>query len=143
MKKLFKKSLSTQISSQTLNLSLLVFRIAISLSILNTHGWNKLMDFEGNAAHIPDPFGLGGVANVIIAIIADVVFAGFVAAGFLTRLSALVVLQVTLVGLLVVHINDPWKVKDIPLMYSLAFGLLVALGAGKYSIDHWLIHSRQ
>lgn len=140
MKKLLKKSLSTQNSSQTLDLSLLVFRAAIGLSIINTHGWNKLMDFEKHATHMPDPFGLGGTTNVILAIIANVVFAGFVVAGFLTRLSAVVVLQVTLIGLLVVHINDPWKVKDVPLMYSLAFGLIAVLGAGKHSVDHRLFN---
>jgi len=143
MKSLFKKLLSTQNSPQVIDASLLVFRVAVGLSIINTHGWNKLVDFEGNAAHIPDPFGLGGATNVVIAIVADIVFAGFVVAGFLTRFSALVVLQVTLVGLLVVHINDPWKVKDVPLMYSLAFSLIMVLGAGKYSIDHWLFHSKK
>ncbi|WKN44851.1 DoxX family protein [Tunicatimonas pelagia] len=116
----------------------LVYRVAIGLAMFGIHGLEKLTDFLGTVAHIPDPFGLGGTISTLIALQANVTGAFGVMLGLFTRLSALLVVGVTLVGLVVVHAHDPWSVKDVPLMYSLAFGLVTVRGGGRYAIDHRL-----
>lgn len=136
MKKIVSYIFKTQPKSSTVDISLLVFRVLISLSMINTHGMKKIVHFEESIQHIPDPFGIGGEISTYIAITANIVAPIFVIFGFVTRLAALVILSVTLIGFFVVHANDPWTVRDIPLMYSLAFLLILYLGAGKYSIDH-------
>jgi len=136
MKKWLSYLVSTDISRRNIDTALLLFRVTIALSMMHTHGLKKVLDFEAAVAHIPDPFGIGGEASVLIAIFANIVCTLLVIIGLATRLSALCILAVTLVGLFVVHANDPWTVKDIPLMYSTCFAFIAYVGAGRYAIDH-------
>lgn len=115
---------------------ILGFRVLVSLSMINTHGIKKLVHFSDTVANIPDPFGLGGEISTYIALLANIVSPIFVILGFATRLAALQILSVTIMGFLVVHAGDPWAVKDVPLMYSLSYLLIFFFGAGKYSLDH-------
>ena len=116
--------------------ALMAFRIMIAFALFRTHGLKKIADFESTLMHIPDPFGIGGLASTCVAIFVNVGLAGFVALGFLTRLSAVGILSLTLSGLFLVHFNDPWPVKDVPLIYSIAYTLVLFLGPGTYSMDH-------
>ena len=125
-------------SNKVVHWTLLGYRILIAFAMFRTHGWKKLHDFEGTVANIPDPFGMGGLASAYISIFVNVVLAFFVAVGLLTRLSSIGILSLTLAGFFIVHFQDPWPVKDVPLMYSIAYGLLLILGPGSYSMDQWL-----
>ncbi|NRB46985.1 MAG: DoxX family protein [Saprospiraceae bacterium] len=123
---------------------LLVFRVLVSLAMINTHGIKKLIYFSDTVENIPDPFGLGGEISAYIAIMANIISPILVIVGLATRLAALQILSVTVIGFFVVHAEDPWAVKDVPLMYSLAYLLIFFFGAGKYSLDHsiskkWMI----
>jgi putative oxidoreductase len=136
MKTMIPKVFSYQPEFLSQDLTLFLFRVFVSLSMINTHGMKKLLDFEGTVAHIPDPIGFGGEVSAIIAIVANIVAPIFVVLGLGTRLAILPILSVTLMGFFIVHANDPWPVRDVPLMYSLAYLALFFLGAGKYSLDH-------
>ncbi|WP_299521010.1 DoxX family protein [Winogradskyella sp.] len=143
MEKTIQKLFSDQSTFLSKDLTLLLFRVLVSLSMINTHGMKKLLDFEGTVAHIPDPIGVGGEVSAIIAIIANIVAPIFVILGLGTRLAILPIISVTLMGFFIVHGNDPWSVKDVPLMYSLAYLALFFLGAGKYSLDYKLFSSKK
>lgn len=119
-------------------LILLGYRSLVAFAMIRTHGIKKITDIEGEIAHIPDPLGLGGEFTAFMAIFTNLVLTVFVILGFATRLSALGILSVTLSGLFLVHWGDPWPVKDMPLMYSLAYLLILAMGPGKYSLDHFI-----
>ena len=138
MKNLINRLFAIENSQDTINWTLLFFRIGIGLSLINTHGLKKVLHYQDTVAHIPDPFGIGGEISTIVAILANVVFAGFLALGLFTRLSTLFIFGVTISGLLFVHINDPWPVKDVPLMYSMSLALIFVLGPGRYSLDNYL-----
>ena len=135
MQKWLTKLLNPDISLVSFDRGMLVFRVLVSLSMINTHGIKKLLHFEATVANIPDPFGLGGELSTYIALLANIVCPLLVMAGLFTRFAALQILSVTIMGFLVVHINDPWTVKDVPLMYSLAYLLILYLGPGKHSLD--------
>lgn len=120
------------------DITILIFRILVSVSMINTHGMKKILDFDATVIHIPDPFGFGGEISAIIAVIANIIAPIFIILGLGTRLAALQILSVTLVGFFIVHANDTWAVRDVPFMYSLAFALLFFFGSGKYSLDHFL-----
>ncbi|WP_299670291.1 DoxX family protein [uncultured Polaribacter sp.] len=115
---------------------MLFFRVLVSLAMINTHGLKKILNFSDTVAHIPDPFGMGDQVSAIIAILANIVGPIFVILGLGTRLAILPILSVTLIGFFVVHAGDSWAVRDVPLMYSLAYLFIFFLGAGKYSIDY-------
>lgn len=116
--------------------TLFIFRVLVSVSMINTHGVKKLLHFEDTIAHIPDPIGIGGKLSAVMAIVANIVGPALVILGFQTRLAIVPILMVTLVGFFIVHGNDPWSVRDVPLMYSLAYLAIFFWGAGKYSLDH-------
>jgi len=138
MKKVLSNLFSTAMNSQRLDFALLVLRFGVAFVLIKVHGSKKLLHFADTVANIPDPFGVGGTTSAIIAVLANVVFALFILLGFATRLSATFILIVTITGLLLVHINDPWSVKDIPFMYSLVMMAMLILGAGRYSIDRFI-----
>ncbi len=139
MKKVLFKTLDPKVNLEQLSIGLLIYRILISISLINTHGVKKLTDFESSAANIPDPFGLGGELSTYFAIFANIICPIFIILGLFTRLAVLPIVTVTISGLLFVHYADPWVVKDVPLMYSLAFLTVLYLGPGKYSLDFKLM----
>ncbi len=116
-----------------LNITLLFYRILIAFALIRTHGWKKIIDFQETVNHIPDPFGIGSTTSAYLAVFTNVILAAMVIPGLFTRLSALGIASLTLVGFFLVHWQDPWPVKDVPLMYSIAFIMLIALGPGKFS----------
>ncbi len=134
----FRQLLLTDLPSGRVSIALLLFRLGIGGSMIHTHGMKKLLNFQESLGHIPDPFGVGAYPSMVIALLGNLLFAAFVMVGFMTRISALFICSITLVGLLVVHAADPWTIKDVPYMYTLAFGLIFILGPGRYSLDHQL-----
>jgi putative oxidoreductase len=117
---------------------LLVLRLLAGFALLRGHGYDKVVHFEQELLHIPDPLGIGAYPSLLIAIFSDVLCAGLVMAGALTRPAAAGVLGTTLVGLLVVHWPDPWPEKDIPFIYSAVYLFVLLVGPGRYSVDYWL-----
>lgn len=135
-----KPIISTKVpSAASFDVGMLLFRVTVAFAMIRIHGWKKVVDMEGEMAHMPDPLGLGGELNVLIAIAINLFFAAFVGLGLLTRVFALGILPLTLMGLFMVHLHDPWPMKDAPLMYTMAFGLIALLGPGQYSMDHWIL----
>jgi putative oxidoreductase len=118
-----------------LDTGLLLFRLLAGFALLRVHGLEKIANYQEEVRSIPDPFGLGGEVNVAIAIFSDVFCALLVMGGLFTRLASLAVMSTTLVGLLFVHINDPWHGRDVPMVYSIMFLVILLLGPGKYSLD--------
>lgn len=94
------------------------------------------MHYNETLSHIPDPLGIGSTASTYFAIVANIISPIFVLLGLGTRIAVLPILAVTLTGFFIVHISDPWAVKDVPLMYSIAFSLILVLGPGKHSLDN-------
>lgn len=135
MKKIIQFLFSTKITEKRTSIALLVFRVLLSLSLFNTHGLKKILHFEETLAHIPDPFGFGSELSTYIALFANLVCPVFVVLGLFTRVAILPIVGITLSGFFIVHASDPWSVKDIPLMYSMSFLLLLYLGPGTYALD--------
>lgn len=125
-------------NEKVFDLALLMYRIGISAALFFVHGLPKLINYEQTVLMIPDPFGLGGTVNTILAIVVNGFCAIMVALGWYTRLFILPILGLTLTGLFVVHIGDPLKVVDVPFMYSIAFAFLLICGPGNYSFDGML-----
>ncbi|MNF03683.1 hypothetical protein D3C80_2030510 [compost metagenome] len=77
--------------------------------------------------------------NGLVATFSDTIIPFFIILGLGTRLAVLPTIGVTAVGYFVVHRNDSLEVRDVPYMYTLSLLLLLALGAGTYSIDSYLL----
>ncbi|MET0465848.1 MAG: DoxX family protein [Chitinophagaceae bacterium] len=123
------------------HLTMLVFRVLVSVQLMTTHGLKKLGVGVEQAENIPNPLGLPGQLNNYFATAANLFFPVLVIVGFLTRVASLPVLAVTMTGYFVLHWHDSLPEKDMPFMYSLSFLLILVLGPGKYSLDY-LIHKK-
>lgn len=63
--------------------------------------------------------------------------------GVKTRWSAVPVVVTMAVAVLVAHADDPFKVKELALLYGVAFLALVLTGGGRYSFDGWWSRRRR
>ena len=120
------------------HVSLLFFRVLVSLQLMIVHGLKKIGIGVAEAEQVPNPLHLPEGFNHLFAIAGNLVFPVFIMIGFLTRLAVWPVLAITLTGYFVLHWHDPLLVSDTPFIYSVVFLLIAVLGAGKYSIDYWL-----
>lgn len=142
-KTFFRTITHTTPSDRSLHLSLLVFRVLLSAELIYAHGLKKLGVGVDQAEVIPNPLHLPDSFNSLFADVANLVCPLFVIAGLLTRVAILPILAVTLTGYFVLHFKDAPLIKDTPYMYSLSYLLLMVLGPGKYSVDHYIFKSNR
>lgn len=93
---------------------------------------------NGQKEHVPNPLHLPEKLNGLVATFSDTVVPVLVILGLGTRLAVLPTIGVTAIGYFVVHRNDSVEVRDVPYMYTLCFLFLLVIGAGTYSLDHYL-----
>lgn len=122
------------------NAALLVFRILLAVELFRVHGMKKFRVENGQKEHVPNPLHLPEKLNGLVATFSDTVVPFFIILGLGTRLTVLPTIGVTAIGYFVVHKNDSLEVRDVPYMYTLSLLLILALGAGKYSLDYYLLN---
>lgn len=122
------------------NAALLVFRILLAVELFRVHGMKKFRVENGQKEHVPNPLHLPEKLNGLVATFSDTVVPFFIILGLGTRLAVLPTIGVTAIGYFVVHKNDSLEVRDVPYMYTLSLLLILALGAGKYSLDYYLLN---
>lgn len=138
MKKIIRIITNPNSSDTLYHIVLLGFRILLSLEMIYAHGLKKLGIGVVEAEQVPNPLHFPEAINNILAVSANIFFPILVILGFFTRLSVLPILSVTLTGYFVLHFYDAALVKDTPFMYSLSYLVILFLGAGRYSLDHYL-----
>ena len=122
------------------NGALMVFRILLAIELFRVHGLKKFRLKNGEKEHVPNPLHLPEKLNSLVASFSDTVVPVFMILGLGTRLAILPTIGVTAVGYFIVHKNDSAEVRDVPFMYTLALLLLLALGAGTYSLDNYILN---
>ena len=122
------------------NIALLVFRILIAVELFRVHGMKKFRVENGEREHVPNPLHLPEKLNGLVATFSDTVVPFFIILGLGTRLLILPTIGVTAVGYFVVHRKDSLEVRDVPYIYTVTLLFLLALGAGTYSLDHYILN---
>ena len=131
----FKKILNDK-STEFMFLSV---RIASGLIMLFSHGVGKWMNFSKIAPNFPDPFGfLGSTFSLALVVGSEVFGAILLALGLLTRWAGFSLLFTMLTAAFIVHWPDPFKDKELAVLYALVFLFFTVRGGGKYSLDHIL-----
>jgi len=127
--------LSNKISEQNYSWATLLLRL-VSGGFMLTHGLPKLkMLMAGSAADFADPIGLGPTFSLILTVFAEFLCAIFILIGFKTKLSTIPLMITMLVATFVVHLDDPFKKQEFPLLYFGIYAALFLLGSGKFSVD--------
>ncbi len=137
---ILKLILSSDLGSSFNDAAFLVFRILLGIELFRVHGLKKFRLENGQKEKVPNPLGLPDKMNAVVASLADTVVPFFIILGLGTRLAVLPTIGVTAIGYFVVHRKDSPEVRDVPYMYTLSLLLILALGAGKYSLDYYLLN---
>jgi len=140
MTELIKQLLYSDVGSAFNNSALLLFRILLALELFRVHGMKKFRVENGQREHVPNPLGLPDKLNGLVATFSDTVVPFLIMLGVGTRLVILPTIGVTAIGYFVVHRKDSLEVRDVPYMYTLCLLFILALGAGTYSVDHYLFN---
>lgn len=120
-----------------LNLGLLLLRLSLGGTMIYAHGWSKLINFESKFHTFPDVIGIGNEASYILVTWFETIGALGVVLGFFTRLNALGLAIVMIVGFIFAHnmqLTGP-NSGELAFIYGFGFILLFLSGAGKIAID--------
>ena len=119
------------------SLGLLALRLFCGLTMLLHHGLDKLENFNTLAGGFPDPLGAGHKVSLGMTVFAEVVAAGLLALGLLTRFAALVLAFEMGVAFVAIHklTLGGSAPGEFALVYFGAFLTLLLAGGGTFSLD--------
>jgi putative oxidoreductase len=137
---LIKHLLYSNLGSDLNNIAMLVYRFLLALELFRVHGLKKFRLENGQKEHVPNPLGLPDKLNGLVATFSDTVVPFLIMLGIGTRVVILPTIGVTAIGYFVVHRKDNIEIRDVPYMYTISLLFLLVLGAGTYSIDHYLVN---
>jgi putative oxidoreductase len=133
-----KRLFHTGTREESLNLLVLVLRIAIAAFML-THGWPKLSKLmAGGEIQFGDPIGLGPVLSLILVVFAEVFCSFLIAIGLGTRLASIPPMITMIVAAFITHGDHDFGRKEMALLYLLFYLAFFILGSRKYSLDYLL-----
>lgn len=130
-----KSIFSSYVQHPKASLPILWLRI-VGGGFMLSHGIPKLMKLFGDGPiQFADPFGIGPAATLGLTVFAEVICAIFILVGFKTKAATVPLLITMLVAALVIHGGDPFKDKEMALLYLAVYFSLFFLGSGSYSVD--------
>ena len=133
-----KRTFNTDLPGKYGHLALLIFRVVVACLLL-THGFPKLQKLlSGDEIQFLDPYGLGVTTSFVLVIFAEFICSILVILGLATRLATIPIIIAMATAVIVAHANDPFGVKEKPLLFLVCFAFLLIIGAGKYSVDNSL-----
>jgi putative oxidoreductase len=118
-----KSLLSTQPIST--DLAALVLRVGFGL-LMARYGLMKFQDFGNMSAHFMDWLGLGPQITLGLVVFAELGCAVLVVVGLFTRLALIPLIITMLVAFFVAHANDPFDVREHPLVFLIPYILRFA-----------------
>lgn len=133
-----KRFLHTGTREQNLDILVLVLRVTLAVFML-THGWPKFLRLlEGGEIQFGNPIGLGPTLSLILTVFAEFVCAILIGIGLGTRLATVPLIITMAVAAFVAHGGDPFRQKEVALLYLLFYITLLVVGSRKYSLDFFL-----
>jgi len=138
-----KKTYSTNLNLPSIDLALFIFRIGAA-SLMLTHGIPKLvMLFGSGEIQFANPLGLGVETSLALSVFAEVICAILILLGLASRLAAIPLIINMMVAFFIFHAQDPFRTKELALVFLLIFITLLITGSGKYSLDHYLLKMKK
>lgn len=135
---MIKRTFNTDLPGNYGHVALLAFRVLVACLML-THGFPKLQRLvSGGEIQFLDPYGLGVTTSFVLATLAEFAGSILVILGLATRLATIPVMIVMLTAIIFAHANDPFGVKEKPLLFLVCFAFLFVVGPGRYSVDNSL-----
>ncbi len=115
------------------NLAALILRVQTGAMML-THGLPKLLNFADRMDKFPDPLGVGSTTSLGLVVFAEVFCSILLLLGIKVRWAVIPLMITMLVAVFVMHGDDPFKRKELGLMYLGCYLVLLLLGGGKFGL---------
>lgn len=119
------------------DLALLLLRLWLGLSMLVLHGWPKLQKLTGGSHEFADPFGIGALPSLVIAVATEVGGSILLVLGVFGRFAALMLASTMGVAWGITHqmkLSGPGS-GELAFIYLAGFIVIVLAGTGKYSAE--------
>jgi putative oxidoreductase len=133
-----KRIFQTAVNTNHLDYIILLLRITVAIFMI-THAipkMNKLL--AGGEVQFPNPIGMGAAFSLVLTVFAELFCSILIGFGFLTRLAAFPLIITMAVAAFIVHAGEPFKQKELSLMYLVLYIVLFIIGSGKYSVDYFI-----
>lgn len=117
------------------DLGKLALRLSFGGIMAVAHGYGKLTSFSDNAAGFPDPLHIGNKLSMASAIGAEFFCGILVAIGLFTRLTVLPLIFTMVMAAAVIHSGDPFKTKELAVVYLAGYVAILLVGPGRFSVD--------
>ena len=118
----------------SLDMGLLILRF-FSFAFMLTHGWPKFQKVVAGNFVFRDPLGVGSGLSLGLTVFAEFFCSLLIMLGLFTRPALLFNAITMLVAAFVVHGPDPFKAKEVALLYLVISVALLLTGPGKYALD--------
>lgn len=130
--------LSSKSNPIYVDIILLIVRVFIGFAMLS-HGFPKLqMLLEGGDIKFFDFLGLGPTISLALTVAAEFACSILLILGLFTRISLGFLIFTMIIAGFVVHGADAFEKKELSLIYLSVYLLLMAYGAGKFSVDYMI-----
>ena len=120
------------------SIGLLVLRVGMAGLLFWGHGMDKIMHLAERARSFPDPLHVGHNVSFGLVVFAEVVCTVFVGVGLFTRWALVPIIGFLCVAFFIYLAHDPWKVKELAMVYLVPFIGLLFTGPGKFAFDSWI-----
>ncbi|MGE8528956.1 DoxX family protein [Chryseobacterium rhizosphaerae] len=125
-------------SSILKDIILFAVRVFVGFAMLS-HGFPKLqMLLEGGKIEFFDFMGLGPQISLILTVFAEFVCSILLILGLFTRISLGFLIFTMAIAGFFIHGADSFEKRELSLIYLSVYLLLMAFGAGKFSVDHMI-----
>ena len=130
MKKLF----STSYTDNAFNIALLLLRVGVGVLMI-PRGYQKLIHFSERKDNFMNFLGMGSTISLSLVVFTEVVCAGLLVLGLLSRFAALALVILTTVIVFKANKGDIFGKGELAMLYLLGSFTVLLVGPGKYSLD--------
>jgi len=130
MKKLF----STSYTDNAFNIALLLLRAGVGVLMI-PRGYQKLIHFSERKDSFMNFLGMGSTISLSLVVFTEVVCAGLLVLGLLSRFAALALVILTTVIVFKANKGDIFGKGELAMLYLLGSFTVLLVGPGKYSVD--------
>lgn len=117
------------------SLGILFLRLYLGGVMLLMHGIPKI---DKGPSALPNPFNINATMNGLMIMSAELVCAGLILLGLLTRVASSVLFFCMFVAFFIFHSDDPFKAKELAFIYMMGYLALIFLGSGSLSVDKFI-----